>query len=291
MITTELFYNRFQINYYDYKVESFKYLLENYASLKLNEKIIEYSDSDYLTAIKSDIRQTLFHAIETVFEIFLALCPDENGNETQNIIEKITSSKLPYAKISKFGKSIDSLSFLDSKVTLSDKSKSILGEHIFYPGIRKKEFQKKIKISVKAIKYGLHVLAKEFSDRREYNSYKHGLRIIPAFKNFSIFDPENKDRQLNWNLDNTMSFYSYNSKNLEDNYHTKSFDSNRDLKIITFCSFLLWNMIKIRDHIINKSKEKKGFQAFLFEKKAIDDMIKSDVKIQDLKFTIKQINN
>ena len=102
MISRDLFFSHFQINYFDYKQCSLRYLLENYSKVGLDKSIFEYQDKDYITAIRSDIRQTYFQAIETVFEVFFALLPDQSGKISDRIIERITLSDLPYSKNRKY---------------------------------------------------------------------------------------------------------------------------------------------------------------------------------------------
>ena len=147
--------------------------------------------------------------------------------------------------------------------------------------------------SIEAIKLALRILATEFSDRKEYNSYKHGLRILPALQKLAVCDPDTMQEQFSWNLDSSMTFYSYDKKTKETTYTTKTFDSERDLRMTSICSFLLWNMIKFRDVAFNKDKKDKDYKFTIpiFGKDQIEEAIKTDVKIQDLKFSIRPENN
>src|SRR5690554_6336100 len=117
MINRNLFFSSFQLNYFDYKQLSLKYLLENYSIIGLDKCIIEYKESDHITAIRSDIRQTCFQAIETVFEVLFALLPDKNGHINDNrIIERITTSELPYSKIRDIAQNENALNDLDKQL-------------------------------------------------------------------------------------------------------------------------------------------------------------------------------
>lgn len=292
MINTDLFFSQFQVNYFDYKQGSLKYLLNNFAKIGLKKRIIEYNDKDYLNAIRCDMRQTYFQAIETVFEIFFALLPGKNGTIHNRIIERITLSDLPYSKIQKIAESEDSLDFLETEIIYPDKTVVSLGEFIFYFGLHKQDvFKLEILNSLPAIKYALQVLAKDFSDRREYNSYKHGLRIIPALREITFLNAETMKPVISKKLKDSMTFYSYNKKTEETSYITKTFDSERDIRMTSLCSNLLWTMIKLRDAAYNKSRKEKGSKVAIpfFSIEVIDKIIKTDVDIQNLNYSRKPI--
>lgn len=294
MLSPALYFSKFQINYFDYKQNSLKYLLENYTKMGLDKTILEYNDKDYETAIRSDIRQTYFQAIETVFEIFFALLPDSNGKTNDRIIEEITTSELPYSKIREIAQNESYLDFLDKKIVYSNNITTSLGEFIFYYGLfYMEEISKEFEESIKAIKFALHILANEFSDRKEYNSYKHGLRILPALKELTICDADTMKEEYSWSLKNSMTFYSYDKKTKETSYITKTFDSERDLRMTSICSNIIWNMIKFRDVAYNRDKKSKDYQFAIpiFGINEIKDAIKTDVKIQDIKYSLTPDNN
>jgi hypothetical protein len=285
MINSNLFFSQFQVNYFDYKQSSLEYLLSNFPKVGVENQILDYKEKDYINAIRCDIRQTFFQAIETVFEVFFALMPDKKGRINQRIIERITLSDLPYNKINKLIEYEDSLDFLDLEMEYSNKIPVKLGEFIFYFGLHDQEkFKNDIKESLESIKYALRILAGEFSDRREYNSYKHGLRIIPALQTLSFLNADTMEQTKNWDLNDSMTFYSYDKKTQETSYITKVFDSDRDIRLTTICSNLLWLMIKLRDASFNKSdKEKDREVAILFfSKDKIIEAAKTDVKIQNI---------
>jgi hypothetical protein len=289
MISDEHFYRYFQINYFDYKASYLKYLLNNFESLGLKEKIIGYDSQDFINAIKCDIRQTTFQAIETSFELLFSFRATTSKKINTPLIEIITTSGLPYEEIKKISESLDGLNFLDSKVKLANKKFTTLGHFIFYPGIKQSFLKVEIIESLKTIKQGLHILAKEFSDRREYNSYKHGLRILPTLKELSIFQPGKPDKGVSFDLNGTMTYFSRNKEKEEIQFVTKTFDSERDIRMIEFCSLLLWNMIKLRDFTFNGIGKNESSEAFLFKMESVEDIKRTDVKIQDFVYSIKRM--
>ena len=284
MITDpKIFYKSFQVNYYDYKQLSLKYILENTDKLNLDKVVLDYNKKDFERAIKSSIRQTYFHAIETLFELIFALCPNQDGliNEVE-IIRTISISRFPYKRIEGIAKDEKNLEFLDQEIHAGDK-KFTLGHFIFFIGITKKEMVKELNDNLEVIKHGLKILAKDFSDRREYNSYKHGLRIMPALKSFTLASPTNKDLKLTWDLEDSMTFYTEN-KSGELEFITKTFDSDRDINMTSFCSNLIWNIITLRRARFFKDKQE--IPILLFDKDSIDKAQKQNVKIQDLKYKL-----
>lgn len=217
--------------------------------------------------------------------------PDKNGIISDKIIEKITLSDLPYSKISQIRETEKYFDFLDNtKVYYPNKSITSLGEFIFYFGYSSKvEWKNEIAKSLDAIKYTLRLLAKEFSDRTEYNSYKHGLRIIPAIKKFSFLDPKSNKEELSWSLEDSMTFFSFDKKTKEYAYTTKIFDSERDIRMTSVCSNLIWCMIKSKAVAFNQSKTDghKKTEVLFFGKEEVDAAMTTNVKIQNLKYSIR----
>ena len=254
MIDIKIFYHAFQINYFDYKLAYLTYAEGHYKELNQENNILNYSEKDFVLAIKSDIRQTLFQAIETLFEVIFALLPDENGKISDiEIMRTLSKGDFPYKKIQDIVENKKNLEFLDKQVKLSSKKIVSLGEYVFYHNITATgDYVDRIKVSLEAIKSGLYALAKEFSDRKEYNCYKHGLRLVPAMNFLKIARADNMKQIANFDLSNSLTYYTEDEKQGKIEFVTKVFDTERDKRLIQLCSGLLWNIIKIRDVAINK---------------------------------------
>lgn len=197
-------------------------------------------------------------------------------------MQTITKSDLPYKRIRDIAKDKQNLDFLDLQLNAGDITVT-LGHYIFFIGILEDKVQEEIENTLEAIKYGLHIIAKDFSDRREYNSYKHGLRIIPALKNFTITSQEDKDIKLSWDLEDSMTFYSENKVGAIE-FITKTFDTERDIKLTSFCSNVIWNIVTLRR--ARYFEDKKKMSVLFFDKEMIEKSQKRNVKIQDLKYKI-----
>lgn len=289
MIDPKIFYSTFQVNYFDYKQAYQKYALNNIKEFGLENQILDYSEKDFRQAIKSDIRQTLFQAIETVFDVVFALTKTSNGKYLDvDILRTLSIPTYHYDRITKIAEDKSELNFLDTEVKLNDNISVTLGEYIFFFGLAEhSEIRSIMNENLDAIKIALHILATEFSDRKEYNSYKHGIRLIPALTDFILQKPTTKENIAKWDLRDSLTFYSEDEKTGDMEFITKVFDTDRDLMLTRLCSDLLWNIIKLRDLTFNKksSDEFVTLNIMLFNKDLVTKANKVNISIQNLRFS------
>ncbi|MFC0878932.1 hypothetical protein ACE01N_20225 [Saccharicrinis sp. FJH2] len=285
LINSTDFYSNYQVNYYDYKQLSLKYLLNNYQNLKLNERILNYSDNDFLRTIKSDIRQTYLHSIETVFDLIYSLTPKKNGTISErHILETISKGTFHYDKISKIATEKDqALKFLDDEVTFSDGNKTSLIHFLFYRG---SVMTTEIEDSLTAIKHCLILLANDFSDRDEYNSYKHTLKIFPNFDQFKLKSIDTDSINSTFDVSDSVTFFRKDKKTGKETLVTKVFDTERDLKMTSISSDLIWNIIMPRKLIFSKKERTSNeIELVLFLMKDIKEKSNRNIKVNDLKLT------
>jgi hypothetical protein len=282
------FYSSFQVNYYDYKLFSLTHALNNFKDLNLDKIILNYNDQDFIRAIKSEIRQTYFHAIETTFELIFALKPDNKGYINENdIVFTITKSGFPYKEIESISQNPEeNLKFLDQEIKLTNNQKVSVSNFIFYRGIYKEDTEMLISEYLKNIKIGLELLAHDFSDRKEYNSYKHGLRPINTVKKFGILDVKTKKTIASWEVSDSMTYIEENPKTGAIAFITKVFDTDRDLKMTSFCSDLIWNIIMLRKLVFQKEKKDEVLPIIRFFNDDIKNRSKINIKVNDLKYTV-----
>lgn len=293
-----IFYDTYLKDYHFTKAKYLKWMLDNLdkveRELYVNELDEEKRDSLRKT-IKSDLRQTYFHSIETFFELFFAVNPKgKERADDRHILYKLTNSNWSevYKQIKNIADDDSALDFLNEKIIFLNHEITI-GRYIFYMGLFKvdgssQKMHKAIDRSVEAIKYGIRILAREFTNREEYNAYKHALRIIPASTEFMIADAKSLEVHKQWDISDSMSFYSKTKNPAELTVVTKLFDSERDYQMISFCSNLIHNIINYRRIAINKKNKggKSGLvEVRIFGKDAIERCSKVNVSIQDLVFT------
>ena len=242
----EIFYRSYQVNYYDYIQLTLNEILQSIEEQDLSNYIISYDKEDHKRAIKILIRQTLFHAIETLFELVFALKLNSKGHtEDKYIIRNLSVSHVPNEKINNIAKDINELSFLDEMVN-AGKFTISLGHYIFFFGLYETKLYDHIEESLKAIKQALQTLAIEMDNRFEYNSIKHGLRVMPIMKKFMAYQKEDMGKKLELDLADSYTFYSESLKSGRIEFRTKTFDTERDIKLTNLCSNIIWNIIVLR---------------------------------------------
>jgi hypothetical protein len=260
----------------------------------LKESVEGFNKEDYARMLKSEIRQTLYHSIETVFELIFALATLTDGRyDDENILEKLTNSnwRKNSTTIKEIAESNTGLDFLDTKIN-ANGFVIPLAHYIFYYGVLPdntsipKGYLEMIEPSIDAIKYGLKILAQEFEERMEYNSYKHGIRLIPVLKEFQIFDTTTQKSLITFDLSDSMTFMHSETDNTIDSieFITIVFDTNRDIGISLFCAHLISNMILLRKAGFRNGPTDENFPILFFGKDELKEVNKVGVPVQKFKF-------
>jgi hypothetical protein len=295
----KIFYKTYLKDYHATKAIYLKKILDDlpkYEKEFFDQELDEEEKDQFRLILKSDLRQTYFHAIETFFELFFALNPHGKQKfDDLNVLYNLANSAGPetYNKISQIALNESSLEFLDERIKFSGYDISI-GHYLFYMGIFKessqsKELQDDIDKSIDAIKYGVKILAIDFVNREEYNAYKHGLRIIPAVKTFMFGDVNTNEIKIKWDLSDSMSFYLKSKSPNEVKIITKLSDIDRDYSMTMFCSRLIYHLIFYRRLTLKFEKDAEKYKQFLitfFGKEPIAKCNKVNVPIQDIEYTI-----
>ena len=292
MFKFEQFYSLYQYDYYVYKIVSLNSILENSNEFRekfIGNKIEKFEIKDFERVIKNEIRQTYFHSIETVYELIFALEPSKTGFEDLELLPNLIKSnwRKNYKRIDSISEDESKLNFLDDELEINEYVIS-LAQYLFYYGIlpdNKAIPQRNIDLipsSISAIKYGLQILAKDFSKRAEYNSYKHALRIVPAITHFTIMDKEKTKTIMKWDLSNSQTFVDMTKDYSEIKFTTRLFDTKRDVQLTLFVSNLISNIILLRKAAFKQLKEPEGLPILFFGKEKIQNASKVNVKIQDL---------
>lgn len=303
-ISQREFFRAYQKDYHKIKVTYLCKLIEDFKNQ--HESIFEpdnkatdkFAEEDILRTIKGDLRQTYFHAIETFFELFFALKPENLDNFlNENLLFKLANSKgrKTYDGITEIANKEDALDFLDNEILIQDFKVSI-GQYLFYPSFYSKiessnKLKKAVQKSIDAIKYGMRIIAKDFINREEYNAYKHGLRLIPSLSKFYLADKKTKEINYEWDISDSVSFYLKSDQPDEFKLTTKLFDFKKDYRMTYFCSNLIHNLIYFRkiQHMTDDEIEGDQIPIQMFGKKAIDECREANTDWQDLTFTIKKI--
>lgn len=300
----KIFYDTYLTNYHGTKATYLRHILDNIEKFEIEffkKKLHGDKKDAFRRTIKSDLRQTYFHSIESFFELFFALNPKgKRVLDDENVLFNLTNSKWQenYRRIKEIADNDKVLDFLDEEIEVMGKQVTI-GNYIFYMGIFNKDkyphLKTQIDSSIDAIKYGLAIVAKDFVKREEYNAYKHGLRIIPAVSKFMLADAETMEIKFEWDLTDSMSFYAPTKNPDELTIITKLFDCERDYQMTLFCSNLIRHMVFYRKISFGKNREnttnknKRRIAVTFFGKEPIERCNKVNVDIQDLMHTIKRV--
>jgi hypothetical protein len=254
MINAKEFFLGFQADYYAYRALRLKSELES-----LKEKptsfpleIYDYSFEDHLRSIKIDIRQTYFQSVETLFELIFSMKPVDGTVNDSRILKNLIKRKDHYNDIQCFAEEKGGMDFLYEEVMQGSVKIGFI-QYLFY-GLLDLRKNDNLQESLDAIIKILKIVAKDISDRREYNCYKHGLRIFPHANMFQVHNSETDSEILKWDLKDSMTFVHEDNYKKEINVVTKMFDPETDLNMTFVCNNLISNLIMIRRRQLNNNK-------------------------------------
>lgn len=295
----KIFYQTYQKDYHKVKAIYLKKMLDRlpkYGKEFFGKDLNEDDLTEFRRTLKSDLRQTYFHAIETFFELFFALNPKgKHKYEDEYVLFALTNSNWQdtYKRIKEIAENENALDFLDERIMFLGYDITI-GQYLFYMGIFStekfsEEIFEAIKESIEAIKYGIRIIATDFINREEYNAYKHGLRIIPSASKFMLADAKTMEVKMEWDISESMSFYVKTKFPDELKVVTKVFDADRDYQMTYFCSNLINHLIFYRRIAMKFEKDKEKFEKIpitFFGKEPIENCNKINVGIQDLVYKV-----
>lgn len=295
----KIFFQSYQKDYHRIKSIYLKAMLDD--KERFENEFFEGDNCDedketFRRTLKSELRQNYFHSIETFFELFFAFNP--RGKKTfddEYALFKLTNSNWSqtYKQIKEIAENEQALDYLSEEIDF-EGFKVTIGNFLFYPGIFSKdkfpqELFDEIADSIDAIKYGIRLFAKDFSNRDEYNAYKHGLRIIPAATKFLLADAGNLDVKIEWDLMDSMSFYLPSKDLNEMTIVTKLFDVERDYHMTNVCSYMIHQMVFYRRIMMKLKGDEDKYRQFevrFFDKDEIIKCSKTNVEIQDLVYKV-----
>ena len=290
MYTAENFYRSFQLNYFDYKQATSKYIL-GLTDAEINEfagSMVDHDIEHYKRAIYMDIRQTYLLCIDTFFEVLYALLPEKLHKRNQSfalmddkIVEQLNRKK-PYIKeIEKHLKNKpNNFNKLDNIVEYSNgvnTYKCTVLQYIFYDGLFESKYDKEISESIPALVKAFNFLCHEVVDtREELNSYKHGLRILPFMNTFHLTNSTNDIKEVSLDMSNSVSFQTISKDKKTRTIHTKTFDFQRDIAMTNYISFLLHNIIALRRRRYIKKDNNTETAAFVFGPEGLENSKKTN---------------
>ncbi len=291
--TPQDFYKFYLVDHYKHKVSYLNYLLklpEPIETFAIYNNHTTFKLSDFHKSIQIELRQTYFHAIETIFELILALQPDENGlPQDKKVFDLMTNSGLgTIGFIDKILKDQTKLSSLLNRTVMLNNHSYTFIRHLFYCGLinKSEEIEKEIVSSLLVIQKGLETLANDFGNRHEYNSYKHSLRVLPIANTLNLLNASTMESIFEFDLRTSVTFAA--KKNSEDKttFVTKILDSERDSQMIMFCSNLLSNIIRIRLLCFKLTDQEQP--VLMFDSEAFDSARAHNLDIAEMSITFEK---
>lgn len=247
-------------HYYEHPDKYFSDVLNPIYTPMERESFFFDSDEIYFKkAIALDIRSTYFHCVETLFNLLGVFKAEaelykEKGTWL-NTFSALTeySPKRLYDEILKYGRSRASLDWLAEP---TGRDRWSFGRHIFFfaltpPEEKLEDYLEQCDSSVRAIQLALHLFAKDFGDRKEYDSYKHGLRVIDAMKTFYLLNPKTR-KMVSIDVENSLT-YPKKSKNTVE-VKTENVDITRDYRMCVLGARIIQMMINQRRISYNKER-------------------------------------
>ncbi len=278
------FYKRYPIDHWIYKVTIFKNIIDNYNSVSaiILGDLVDVIDKDCINMLKAEIHFTYFQIIEALFELIFAL--EKRKDKLLWLFLTISPFQTNFRRITKI--SNGNTDFLFEDVELPFGKVIPLIQYIFYFGSFFPISDTEMKSNLEMIKKILIILSKDFSDRGEYNSYKHSLRFCQTPIRAELGELLEGDKMspiLNMSAEDALTFLFKNQKgNIE--LRTKSFDSNRDFRMIDLCHRLIQNIINLRKRSFFNQNE--NAKAWMFNRLDLNSMNNSKNTFIELKSTI-----
>ena len=238
------FYKTYDPDYWLYKISLLKNCHDNFDSIKdtLNADLSDVVDDDYKRALRTEMHFLYFQMVETLFEIIFAVSKHDNrnlwlaltfSNWKDNYNEIVKLSETSYLFTNKI------------KTTISGNEVEIpLLRWIFYFVYPSKMTEDEWKNNLDKIKRLLLLFAKDFSDRGEYNAYKHSLRFYNSSFAMSIGLTGSQQMHTIGVSNDSITYLEEQRKEQKGTGRilrtTKPFDFERDCN----CCLVIYSMIK-----------------------------------------------
>jgi len=237
------FYGYYPITHWKYKFALLKSGFSNYDSVKekFQNELFDMREEDYINMLKAEIHFTYFQIIETLFELIFALEKRDDRNLWYYL--SIPNWRRNYKRIQSIANG--NVGFFYENVDIGESNTiPFLRYILFYllePSISKLELEN----NLETFKRGIIIFAQDFSERDDYNAYKHSLRLYQASINLTFLPHGNYLPNFTMSSKNTFRYLGKDNDNRLLSI-VKSFDPDRDLRMADFCYKLIWNIINIR---------------------------------------------
>jgi len=271
----KFFIDFYNYNYWTYKARILQLIIENNEPFEIlfkDEVLSKHPKDNVINSLKFEVYFTLFHSTEALFALIFGLMFNK-----KNLWFWISEYK--FEEINKL---INQVSENGIESFAKGREKDLLGYLFFALVPKDHEDNEKIEKSMQFINDYLKRLAKEYSDKGDYNSYKHGLRALNI--NASVRMQEQDTGKPIFESSTDATVYLGKERVKIDNVEmdkivllTKALDYKKAINIIGVNIALIHNIIEARRATLKK-KQSTQIKFLLFHDRSVADIFKPTIK-------------
>lgn len=294
MIGIQEFFKYYQTNFFKYQQ-----IINNSALENIDDWVKQFDDesrsndkNEIIQIIKSHIRITYLHCIDTLFELIFGLYPRDGIIDDKNLPIIISKSNDKFNKPKIDGIAKKRPEFIEelNQVIHFGKYNTSLLKYIFYYQINLDNSDCEnclieIENSLEPIIELLSIFARDLTDKSEYNSLKHALRVFPHSSFLKISSADNEKQIMNLEFKNAQQFIIDSKQGIK--IITKNFNAKRDYEYTLIASSMIWNIIKLRDKFINRTKEGEPLHIYFYDHELYKEIESENIGLRtSLTFTM-----
>lgn len=294
------FYISYNPDYWKYKISLLKNSHDFFDNIKenLTDDLEEFDEEYYKRMIRTELHFLYFQMTETLFETIFAVTEHDNRDLwlalTFSNDHKTVYYSDCYNKINKFSEGNLEKPDLWSKIKVKINNESVeisLLRWIFYFHYSSKMSDEEWKTNLDKIYSLLKRFAKDFSDRGEYNAYKHSLRFYNSPSHFAIVPEGSTNPAIARKSKDSIIYVEESDDNgkreLKQILNTsKPFDFYRDYVCCLIVHRLLNNIINTRKYSFLEGLHGKKFNFTTFLDVKIPHDITPKTGYTKMSFTI-----
>jgi hypothetical protein len=268
------FYKTYDPDYWLYKIMLLKNSHDNFEDIKntLVKNTEDFVDQDFKRVIRTELHFLYFQMMETLFEIIFAVYEKDNRDLWLSLT--FSDYRENYKRIS----DLNDYSDIFTQKRKDEKEISVL-QWIFYfdfkPEFNTDDWNK----TLTNIKKLLLIFARDFTDRGEYNAYKHSLRFYNSPFSMAIGICGGNPIQSLGSSEDCITFLEEHKKKNKDGQviptgeilrTQKPFDFERDYSLCLTIFYMIKSIVHTRKYRLLGGKD--GEKIYFRDFRNIDDI-------------------
>ena len=271
-----MFLSFYDTDYWITKIRTLQLLIEDEELLKKvsQDEVLKKFDKEKLKrSYQYELHMASYHSSEALFGLIFAFL-------FQKETPWVYLTEYRFDEFNKLVGDIKERGF--ASIIKEDEIPKFIG-WLFFPGVSKENFSEyeKIEKSISFIESYLKSVARTLSDKKDYNSYKHGFRGLPIKSVITIQKQEANIPPLESSGESSLYLdFDIETKNGTPNKRlkivTKTYSYKTALNIIATNTQMIKNIVESRKHIIVDKATQVNFA--LFFDKEIKDIFHTELK-------------